>query len=272
MKLTTSTCYAFRHGGIGKTLNAIRETGFEGVDLGLFREDDEWSTNPQGFLNTVRSSGLFVGQAHAPIAFMRYGQDDYNRLHLPFAEKAIAVAAETGAPCIVFHPVTCQGLSREEQKEWNLSVFQNLGDIAKRHGTKIALENLWGVEDTPCLSPEELCDWFDTLNDTSRFTLCLDLGHFSYMGHAPGEAIRKAGKRSGVLHVHDNDGRFDQHLMPFFGTTDWTEAMKALREVEYAGNLNFEVVPLNKHVPDEAFAAGLRFLNDIGKTLLCIKA
>lgn len=272
MKLTTTTCYSARHGGIEETLMAIYNAGFNGVDLGLFHEDDEWTRDPRDFVRKVKASSLLVGQAHGPIHFTRYGDTAFQDQHMPLAKLAISVAADAGAPCIVFHPQAAPELSPEQQKDWNLGLFRQLGDWAASAGTKIALENTWGPAGTPCTSPEELADYDDALDDRKCFTCCADLGHFFFMGHDPARAIQLLGrKRLGVLHIHDNDGRSDQHLMPYFGKIDWAETMKTLDRIMYLGNLNFEVVSLNKQVPDENFGAGLRFLEQIGRTLMRLR-
>jgi len=272
MKLTTTTCYASRHGGIEETLMQIYNAGFSGVDLGLAREEEEWAQDTKNFLRKVKASSLMVGQSHGPIDFARRQDPNYTAQHLPMAELAISVAGQAGAPCIVFHPQTCPGLDSQQQMDWNLELFHKLGEKASAAGTKIALENTWGEAGTPCITPEEQIAYFDALNDPKRFTCCADLGHFFYMGHDPAGAIELLGrKRLGVLHIHDNDGRFDQHLMPYFGKIDWAATMKALDKIMYLGNLNMEVVTLNKFVPDANFGAGLRFLEQIGRTLMHLR-
>ena len=44
-----------------------------------------------------------------------------------------------------------------------------------------------------------------------------------------------------TLHVHDNYGRADQHNFPGMGMTDWEDAVKALREIEFEGVFSLEL-------------------------------
>lgn len=45
-----------------------------------------------------------------------------------------------------------------------------------------------------------------------------------------------------ALHIANNEGVTDQHMMPFTrGTVDFTEVVKALREVNYSGLFNLEI-------------------------------
>jgi sugar phosphate isomerase/epimerase len=54
-----------------------------------------------------------------------------------------------------------------------------------------------------------------------------------------------------TLHVHDNDGRYDLHLIPHYGVIDWEDFGKALKEVQYQGVFSLETAP-NKRIPLEA--------------------
>ena len=48
----------------------------------------------------------------------------------------------------------------------------------------------------------------------------------------------------GTLHIHDNDGRSDQHLTPGLGNIDWNGFAKALKDICFNGVLNLEVKTL----------------------------
>ena len=50
------------------------------------------------------------------------------------------------------------------------------------------------------------------------------------------------------VHVHDNHGRADDHLMPFEGTIDWPAAMTALQKVGYDGALIFEAASRGRNL------------------------
>ena len=44
------------------------------------------------------------------------------------------------------------------------------------------------------------------------------------------------------MHVHDNNGRTDTHLLPYFGTIDWEPFLDALYKIGYGGCFNLETV------------------------------
>jgi len=44
-----------------------------------------------------------------------------------------------------------------------------------------------------------------------------------------------------TTHVHDNDGRADDHRVPFAGRIDWDAAIMETQKIGYDGVLMFEV-------------------------------
>ncbi len=76
---------------------------------------------------------------------------------------------------------------------------------------------------------------------------CLDTGHANIAGVDTPDFVRRAGPRLKALHVADNLGRNDDHLLPYGGgTVPWSATMAALRETGYGGLFNFEVPGENR--------------------------
>ena len=72
--------------------------------------------------------------------------------------------------------------------------------------------------------------------------ICLDTGHLNRSGGSQREFILKAKPYLKALHINDNEGDTDQHLMPYGkGTVDWTEVAAALKEIGYSGLFNLEI-------------------------------
>ena len=61
--------------------------------------------------------------------------------------------------------------------------------------------------------------------------------------------ITKIGKHTGCTHIHDNDGIYDRHTLPYYGNIDWESVMKAFAETGYEGNLNYEAGLFVNNVP-----------------------
>ena len=72
--------------------------------------------------------------------------------------------------------------------------------------------------------------------------ICLDFGH-AHMDGDLVDAIETVSEHFITVHVHDNRGRADDHLVPFEGTIDWPAALTAIQKVGYDGPLMFEMAP-----------------------------
>ena len=70
--------------------------------------------------------------------------------------------------------------------------------------------------------------------------LCLDTGHRHLHGDVA-EGIRLGGRAITTLHIHDNHGARDEHILPLDGTIAWAPAVRALRETGYAGVFMYEI-------------------------------
>jgi sugar phosphate isomerase/epimerase len=64
-----------------------------------------------------------------------------------------------------------------------------------------------------------------------ELNVCFDVGHAHMRGSVESE-YRLLKPRIRSTHIHDNDGKSDQHLFPAAegGTVDWPTAMEALRQ------------------------------------------
>jgi sugar phosphate isomerase/epimerase len=70
--------------------------------------------------------------------------------------------------------------------------------------------------------------------------ICLDFGHAHIDGDVV-EAVETVSEHVIATHLHDNNARSDDHLMPMDGTIDWAGALTAVQKIGYEGPLMFEV-------------------------------
>ena len=149
------------------------------------------------------------------------------------------------------------GVSEEERFQRNLEKLLMLQEHIKTEGLKlcICLENLGGI----VTGIDEINSYIDRL-DEDCFGICLDTGHLNLHDKDQRNFILKAGKRLRALHIADNEGKTDQHMMPYGrGNIDFDEVVKALREVDYQGLFNLEI-PGENHRPDEIQGYKLEYI------------
>lgn len=97
--------------------------------------------------------------------------------------------------------------------------------------------------------------------------ICLDTGHLNLVSGDQLAFIESAGSRLRALHLADNDGTRDQHLIPFgLGTVDWEAVCLGLARVRYGGLLNFEI-PGERKAPIAVKRAKLDYLRRLSAYL-----
>lgn len=260
--------------GIKGTLDALAKAGFEGIDFNndiveySSDEHDEQYYHDLG--KYAASKGIAICQAHAPFS-SSYKDEEKSKKRFNEIVQSIKNAAYLGAPMIVVHPCTHLDFSGdgnpERLFEYNLDFYRRLIPYAEEVGIKIAIENIGLTSITS--TPERLNRLYDALN-SPVFTVCFDVGHCLLQGVEPAEAIRKLGARlvDGCTHVHDNFGDTDAHTLPYYGKVDWEGVMKALAEIGYRGDLNYEASGFIKDIPAQLYVDALIYMSKVGHYLV----
>ncbi len=206
---------------------------------------------PESRLNDSRSKGYirrledlrkeyglnYIG-SHAP--YSQKGEKEGETEYKIF--RAIEFAAILRCPYIVVHPV--RGTVEE-----NIRYYGKF----RGSGILIAIENMESdkeisrhseINEIIASNPEGLRALFDT-------------GHANLLGLDLKEEIMGYKDNLIGLHIHDNDGRSDQHLIPFMGNIDWRSFISGLREIGYKGLLTYEAMYYSRNLS----------INDEGKVI-----
>ena len=153
------------------------------------------------------------------------------------------------------------------EKTWeiNLPFMRELLKTAKEYDVTICLENL-PCQGVSLAKPEETLKFIKAIND-DHFKMCLDTGHANVYGLSLRDTVLSVKDELRVLHVHDNEEGYDLHLFPGFGTIDWDEFAKALKEIDFQGVFSIEVHVKSKY-PDDIFEELSKTLAKIGKMIM----
>ena len=260
--------------GIKGTFDVFADTGFQGIDFNNDVGEYYTGEHDKAFYtdlgNYAREKGITVCQAHAPFP-SSFPDEERTAKRFDEIVRSIKNAAYLGAPMIVVHPCVHLDYNAEGNAErlfeFNLDFYRRLAPYARELGIRIAIENIERASITS--TPERLNRLYDTLND-SVFTVCFDVGHCLLQGVDPAEAIIRLGNRlaDGCTHVHDNFGEKDSHTLPFYGKVEWEEVMRALADIDYRGDLNYEASGFIKNLPVELFCDGLSYMAKVGRYLI----
>ena len=157
-------------------------------------------------------------------------------------------------------------ISEEERISRNREKLIELYERTKDLKIRIAMEN---VSALPTI--DGLLKLIEPL-DEARFGICLDTGHLNYSVFPDQTAfIKKAGKRLIALHIADNEGKTDQHMMPFGrGNVDFVSVVRALREIGYEGLFNLEI-PGERTAPMLILGAKLRYIREVYEYLMNVE-
>lgn len=111
-------------------------------------------------------------------------------------------------------------------------IVARAGDV----GVRVALE----VMPNALSSASAICQLIEDQLEGLDVGVCLDYGHANLMGDLS-DAIETVSGHLWTTHVHDNDGRADDHRVPFAGRVDWDVAIMETQKIGYDGVLMFEV-------------------------------
>ena len=279
--------------GLDAGLAAIKAAGFEALDFNLnvtwaqlkapgplefYADDASFTAYVEEVKAAVKKHGLVFGQFHATApTWMRNNEHAAEKARFGVI-KSIEMCAACGCDKIVVHPNMdgnmMDPLPKKEEWELNIAFYSSLIPLLRQYGITCCLENMWGWDNSTsrkiygsvCADMNEAVRYIDTLNEIAGeklFGFCLDTGHLVILGGDLYEAVYTLGDRLVALHIHDNDGRGDDHSAPYIGgVTLWNRFLLALRETGYKGNLSFETAGAVRCFPNELIPSALKLLGD----------
>lgn len=171
---------------------------------------------------------------------------------------------EAGIPRAVLHANSIRGLSYAVAHERRMVVLSRIAEYLRGTGLTICVENIFGTDHAESAALLGLMRELSSPN----FGICLDTGHLNLHGETQADFIRSCGSHLKALHIADNQGASDQHMMPFGrGTIDFFSVVRELRAVGYDGVFNYEI-PGENSCPVEVKKMKLRYLRQATDYLL----
>ena len=247
---------------------------------------DEWEAWILSAKQTADELGVRFNQAHAPVPCLRFAKDRDGLIAA--IRRAIRACHLLGIPQMVYHAlVNPRDFGYDlPWLEANQLFFGEIIDDAKAYGVGICIENVWPV----CKmyghynwNTDTLLELVDSFHD-DIVGVCWDTGHgnLTFNGHnykveAHTELlpygdqyanITRIGKRLRALHIDDNCGMDDDHIMPYIGTINWDDVIRALDDIGYEYSFTYEAHRAVRAVPEECKDAAARLLHDVGVTLV----
>lgn len=297
MRLAASTCtFPSRRNGAGGTplaesVKMLSECGFKVVDLNFCSQSSpnssllkpDWEKYVDSLGEAGAKYGVEFSQSHAPYDSNIYRLDNtrseeeiarYNESVI----RSVIASARLGVKWVTTHAQTAvleNELDFDTNMKKNHEFYAPIIECAKKHGTGIAIENM--AEFNPAKTKmrftavvEEQIALIDSFNDPA-VGATWDFGHAQLVYRDQVPALRKLGHRLRATHVQENDGKGDDHYLPFIrGTTNWEALMPLLKEIGYRGDFTYEVHGFFSSIPDELRLRAGRFAYEIGSYLISL--
>lgn len=226
-------------------MRAIKAAGFDSVIL-LWA--DYFDPDYQMFPEYARRAGLFVENAHAPYKYANAVWEDgpEGDEYAAHIVRCVNECAQNGVPTLVVHPIN--GRTPLPEGGPGIERFKHILDAAQARGVDVAMENQG--------NPEYIDHVFrNIISDRLRF--CFDSGHERFYSPER-DLLAEYGSRLAALHLHDNDGTDDAHMLPFTGKVDWMRVKRRLTECDYQGAIALETLNRGfEHVKDPVEFLGI---------------
>lgn len=156
--------------------------------------------------------------------------------------KALDFSHKIAATQMVVHPgfLGSKAFDKGEAGQRAREITNELAKMAKPLGLTLAFENV-GYNGQSIYTFEEYIHALDGVDENVRYLI--DIGHANINGWDIGKLIRVLAPRICGLHIHDNNGKEDQHLPMYEGTVKWDEVFEAMKLVPKEAEFILEYAP-----------------------------
>ena len=224
-------------------LGQISQAGFEGLEIFCSRAHFDYNTKAEvrEIAGALADQRLSLSSLHAPtsrdLSAPREGGQplsicEVERVRrieaMDELKRALDVAEELPFPRMIFHMGGSRETDDPRKRDAAFSSLEHLILHAHHVGVTICVENTTSEMGAPA--------YLRSFVDETRLTglrFNFDIGH-AHLADGPAEeriATAFASLRELVagVHIHDNHGDKDEHLLPYDGTIDWPAATKTLK-------------------------------------------
>lgn len=237
-------------------IDKLANIGYDALDFSMYTDGhvqlkifDGSGADVEKYFRSVKNraddNGVAVVQAHAsfPIDFDTDAQCKaiVDKL-LPELDASLIL----GSPYVVIHPSRkLNGLGNFAEGVENYGkIITAVNEHIKGTGLKVCVENIPIYNKYKYCRVQGACTRADDLvKYVEKFGVgvCLDTGHAHLVGENPAYVARKLGQNLKIMHINDNYGIDDDHIMPYTGGINWSQLAVALKEIGYKGDYCAEI-------------------------------
>ena len=232
-----------------KSIRAVADAGFKYIDLSFYRMrgsgdyselmQDGWEEIVQDLKDLADELGVEFRMSHSP-GYTGFGSPEW----IDTNKRCIDVCEMLGIENLVVH-VTVRP-TKDEFFAVNAQGFGAILPYAAEHGVNILCENST-YKNMPdggwCINAgADMREFvkFVQAKGYSNFHGCWDTGHANCEGSQYLDIIALGDEMYGI-HFNDNNADGDTHMVPYYGTMDVDEVMRAFKIMGYSGEFTLEI-------------------------------
>ena len=256
---------------IDDAIHQISMAGFDGIEL--------WGGRPHAYRNDLREhdiqffkgiiddlglqiTGFFPAQCRYPYCLcspIRQIRMDSIR----YIKDSIELAARFGAPVVNICPGhTMHGQDMDEGWELLADSLSRMCEFGGNYNILLAIEPSDPFETDLINTTIQAMDMIDQLG-CDNLGVLFNTGHAFLVGEDTSTAIENLGDRLFHIHVNDNDGKQDQHLIPGTGQYDFPSLILTLQTALFDGYLSADLGWEYTTNPDSAAIKTQDYLENI---------
>ncbi len=233
----------------------MKAAGFESILLWWGADEQNSRATRVAF---AKKHGLYIENAHATTDNLNalWSDGDAGDHTLSELKREIADCSRWEIGTLVVH--LTNGNEPPSVSGIGISRIEQLIQHAENAKIRLAFENV--------RKPEHIQYVLD--HYTSAYVgLCYDSGH-EYLWSPGVDWLKEYGTRVFAIHLHDNTGDKDTHLVPFDGMIDWSHKVKQLAESSYTGTITIESeIHSSNRYDENGFDSYLSYAYESGKKL-----
>jgi len=214
-----------------------------------------WEVLPEGqhSLGAIRE-GVAYGrdslgmrfQVHAPMSDVNLGSvyEPMRIAAVKEVKQTIAMCHELEIPLVTVHPGFVNGiafLDRSKALEMTKRSIREVASYAEEQSVTVAVENLPANINATCTHAKDLL----YVIEGTGLGICFDMGHANTSGQLD-DLLREVDRFRNV-HLHNNEGQWDQHNVIDEGSADVGKVVSVLKR-SYKGNIVIESTDLESAI------------------------
>lgn len=223
------------------TVDVVKSVGFDSVFLQWYHKKD-LLMNDIELLKYVRKNNLNIIFAHLSYENidLLWTNSDESKIEIEKYKNDLKALKENDVELVIMHAI--RKINFDKNNKCFLNNIREIINYAEELKIKIAFENT---------KVEGVLEYiFD--NITSDYIgVCYDFGH-DHAFFNDNFNFERFKNLILAVHIHDNFGSSDEHLLPFDGTIDYEKVFSKLKMCNYNGPITLELCYMDDYVKEYA--------------------